>query len=67
MANNTSLRTAMAPKNHNDLGASRFENDQHGIDNIEGLREVIETVGQIQSVSTAGNLGSEGEVVGDTV
>lgn len=67
LASNTSLRNSMTPKNHNELGDSRFEDDQHSIENIEGLAEAVAGVGQIKSARAIGNITGDGELIDDTV
>ena len=67
LADNTSLRNSMAPKNHSELGDSRFEDDQHEVDNIEGLRAAVDQVGQIKSARVIGNITGDGVLTDNTV
>lgn len=62
----TGLRNTFSALSHNDLGSSRFEPDQHGIDNFLGLRELLdaassqaETQDGILSIDFNGNLQSD--------
>ena len=67
LTNDTGLRQTFSPNSHDDLGDSRFEPDQHDIDNIEGLADTIDGVGLIKAGKVKGNITGEGVIVGDTL